>query len=77
MLSPLMAMPHCRTGNVGKPAYKTQAYTDTLKVSFTSKHKHIAGKTFLQEQFKPPYQHMKALGPFFFLIGQGVYGEMH
>lgn len=54
ILPPYVAMFHCTTGNVGRPAYKDQANTD-LKVSFTSKHRCTAGKTFLQGQYKLHY----------------------
>lgn len=40
-LPPRMAMLHCSTPSVAKAAYKDQAYTDLLKVAFTSKHKCI------------------------------------
>lgn len=47
ILPPSMAMLHCRAGDVRKPAYKNQAYMDTLKVGFTSKHEALLRREFL------------------------------
>lgn len=51
ILPPYMPMLHCRTGDVGKPAYKNQAYNDIWEVGFTAEYKCIAWNTHFRSNF--------------------------
>lgn len=59
-------MIYCVSPNLGWPAYKDQAYTDSFKAAFTRKNKCIAGEyVFSGAVSSVLYKNMEALVPVF------------